>query len=130
MIFPSLKRRPLFRNRFGEYFFRSVVMEYFEGPVLGDTIVSMAFLLEENEDNLIDVDSIWLVQIREHGQLGNHPIRTDGYIVSGSSALSYEDEEFGRKEFIPFFFSFFPQNSTSFQRSLRNTSSVRSNTFS
>ena len=46
--------RPLFRNCFGEFYFRTVVLEYFMGPVLGDTIASLAFLLEENENNEVD----------------------------------------------------------------------------
>ncbi len=78
-----LTSRPLFRNRFGEYFVRAVVLEYLEGRVLTDTVVSMAFLLEADQDNLIIVDSIWRTHIGDNGALGNHVIREDGFLVHG-----------------------------------------------
>ncbi len=47
------------RNCFAEFFFRSVVLEYLQGDVLKDTIAVVAILLEPNEYNLVDMDTVW-----------------------------------------------------------------------
>lgn len=72
----------MFRYCFGEFFFRSVVMEYFEGPILGDTIVNMAFLLEANEYNVVDVDTVMKRQA-ETGNLGEYAISDESYVIYG-----------------------------------------------
>lgn len=50
--------RTMHRQKFGEYFFRAVVMEYIKGP-RAITFVSLAILLEPNEYNMVDIDAVW-----------------------------------------------------------------------
>jgi len=76
----TLLTRPMFRYCFGEFFFRSVVMDYWKGPLLGDTIVFMAFLLEASEYNVVDVDTVWKRQAAT-GSLGEYPIDLESFVV-------------------------------------------------
>ena len=62
-----------------------MVLEYLEGRLIGDTVASMAFLLETNDDNLMDVDTVWRTQLRGGGALGNHMVREDGFLVNGTN---------------------------------------------
>ena len=80
----TLLTRPMFRYCFGEFFFRSVVMDYHQGPILGDTIVQMAFLLEANEYNVVDVDTVMKRQA-ETGYLGEYALSDENYIVYGNT---------------------------------------------
>ena len=77
-----LTTRPLMRNCFGEYFFRSVVLQYFQGPVLEDVIVSLAVQLEASEFNHVDVDTVFHAQAVGVGIIGNYQLSEDSYYVS------------------------------------------------
>ena len=57
-------------------------MEYFSGPILGDTIVNMAFLLEANEYNVVDVDTVMKRQA-ETGYIGEYALSDETYVVYG-----------------------------------------------
>ena len=70
------------RTKFGEFFFRAVVMRYHDGPVLGDTVASIGILLEHNEYNIVDVFSSWNAQAKTYF-LGKHFFMQDSYIVNG-----------------------------------------------
>jgi hypothetical protein len=47
------------RQKFGEYYFRTVVMEYLSAQQSRKTIVSLAVLLEPSHYNFIDIDTAW-----------------------------------------------------------------------
>ena len=81
----------MFRYCFGEFFFRAVVMDYWQGPLLGDTIVFMAFLLEASEYNVVDVDTVWKRQAAT-GTLGEYPINKDSFVVYGICKIHSDDE--------------------------------------
>ena len=80
----------MFRYCFGEFFFRSVVMDYWSGPILGDTIVLMAFLLEANEYNVVDVDTVMKRQA-ETGHLGEYELTDESYVVYGMEKIQRFD---------------------------------------
>ena len=73
----------MMRNCFGEYFFRTLVMEYLKDPINSFTVVNVAFLVEQNEDNYVDMDLIWRNQFAEHGAIGEYPLRSDSFAVYG-----------------------------------------------
>ena len=47
------------RQKFGEYYFRTVVMEYLSAQQKRKTIASLAVLLEPSQYNFIDIDTTW-----------------------------------------------------------------------
>ena len=72
------------RQKFGEYYFRTVVMEYFPAEKQKKTIASLAVLLEPSHYNLVDIDSIWgglAVDVKKFGTFG-HFVQED-YVTSG-----------------------------------------------
>jgi hypothetical protein len=46
------------RQKFGEFFFQTVILEMIQGP-RDITFVSLAILLEPNDYNMVDIDSVW-----------------------------------------------------------------------
>ena len=71
------------RNCFGEFFFHSVVLEYLQGSILKDTIVTMAFLLEPSEYNIVDVDTVWRRQAVGQKVIGNYPLSEESFVIYG-----------------------------------------------
>ena len=69
------------RQKFGEFFFRSVALDIVEGPKLA-TMVSMAVLLEPNLYNLVDIDATWRVKAME-GYLGEWTFEEYDYMIKG-----------------------------------------------
>ena len=74
--------RMVMRHQFGEFFFRVVVFEYFEDSRDRSTVVSMAVLLDRNQYNLIDTDSVFS-GCADRGFFGNWHFTPDDYIVNG-----------------------------------------------
>ena len=75
------------RNCFGEFFFRSVVLEYLQGDILKDTIVTMAFLLEPSEYNIVDVDTVWRRQAVGQKVIGNYPLSEESFVIYGIHSI-------------------------------------------
>ncbi len=69
------------RLKFGEFFFRTVVLELIEGP-RKITFVSLAILLEPNEYNMVDIDSVWM-QSATSGFLGSWPFGVFDFKITG-----------------------------------------------
>ena len=85
---PSFKHqtRIMHRQKFGEFYFRTVVMEYFPAEQRKKTIASLAVLLEPSHYNFIDIDSTWgglaldAKQFGTFGALGQNDFITSGRI--------------------------------------------------
>ena len=69
------------RNKFGEYFFRTVPLDIIEGPHKV-TFVSLAILLEPNEYNMVDIDIVWKIKATE-GYLGEWEFNNYDYLIRG-----------------------------------------------
>ena len=54
-----VQTREIHRQKFGEFYFRKVVMEYFPTEQRKKTIASIAVLLSPSHYNFIDIDSTW-----------------------------------------------------------------------
>ena len=73
------------RNKFGEYFFRTVPLDIIEGPHKV-TFVSLAILLEPNEYNMVDIDIVWKIKATE-GYLGEWEFNNYDYLIRGDLTL-------------------------------------------
>lgn len=53
--------RRMHRQKFGEFFHRILILDLIKTPIQGnkETFVSLCVLLDPNEDNFIDLDSVW-----------------------------------------------------------------------
>ena len=75
------------RQKFGEFYFRTVALEYFPAEQRKKTIASLAVLLEPSHYNLVDVDSVWgglAVNVKEFGTFGH--FSPEDFITSGISS--------------------------------------------
>ena len=89
-----LKTRAIHRQKFGEFYFRTVVMEYFPTEQRTKTIASMAILLEPSHYNFIDIDSTWgwvavtdksyahNIWVQNFGSFGQNDFVTSGRVSS------------------------------------------------
>ena len=71
------------RQKFGESFVRSVVLELVEGDSSKkETLVSLALLLEPNVYNMVDIDVVWKLKALS-GYLGEWKFSNYDYIIKG-----------------------------------------------
>ena len=70
------------RRRFGDFFFRVVVMEYLEDQQEKSTLVSLSVLLDRNPYNLIDVDNVFK-ECADRGFFLRWPFSDSDFIVAG-----------------------------------------------
>ena len=71
------------RQKFGEFFVRSLVLELVEGDSSKkETLVSLALLFEPNVYNMVDVDVVWKRKAIG-GYLGEWKFSNYDYIIKG-----------------------------------------------
>ena len=82
------------RNKFGEYFFRTVPLDIIEGPHKV-TFVSLAILLEPNEYNMVDIDIVWKIKATE-GYLGEWEFNNYDYLIRGDFCFTLISSNFNQ----------------------------------
>ena len=73
--------REMHRQKFGEYFFRTVVFMLAKG-LRKATLVSLAILLEPNPSNLMDIHTVWRAKAST-GLMGEWKFSSDDYLIKG-----------------------------------------------
>ena len=78
------------RQKFGEYYFRTVVMEYLREEPSKKTIASLAVLLEPSHYNFIDIDTTWgeMARAQIKGGLFKDFTNND-FVTSGTVHILY-----------------------------------------
>lgn len=74
-----LLTRPMLKNRFGEFFFRTVVLGYYEDPLTSFVIANMAFLVEPGERNFMDFYGAWINQRDNSQSLGSYRLENGDF---------------------------------------------------
>ena len=85
-LFLCFQTRILHRQKFGEFYFRTAVMEYLPAAdsQRSKTVASLAVLLEPSNYNLVDLDSVWGGLAVDAGAFANwKPFGPDDFITSG-----------------------------------------------
>ena len=69
------------RQRFGEFFFRVVVLDYFKNAE-HTILVSLAVLLNKNQYNMVDVDAVFK-GCADQNRFADWVFTQDDYVVTG-----------------------------------------------
>ncbi|XP_059078723.1 uncharacterized protein LOC131877143 [Tigriopus californicus] len=89
-----LLSRPMMKNRFGEFFFRTVVLGYYEDPLTTFAVANMAFLVEPGERNFMDFYGAWINQRDQYQSLGSYRLESGDFRTYHIEYIPTEFDQF------------------------------------